>query len=117
MTMQLTRDQTFQVVLNLRTPATGGQERVGTGIFILKDKTEPFILTATHVANECNGSTSVVLSDASSNGQSLSLGLFNNSLAWTHHPVADVSVLRVEPDPPLTAHLVSLSGMVETPRL
>jgi hypothetical protein len=103
--MQLTRDETFQVVLNLRTPVPGGQEKVGTGIFILKDNTDPFILTASHVANECNNSTNVVMSDASSNAQSLGLGLFNSSLAWTHHPVADISVLPIEPDPSITTHL------------
>jgi len=105
MTMQLTRDQTFKVVLNLRTPASGGGERVGTGIFIIKNNSEPYILTATHVANGCDASTSVVISDASSNGQSFDLGLLNSSQAWIHHPVADISVLRVEPDPSILPHL------------
>ena len=103
--MRLTRDQTFQVVLNLRTPAPGGGEKVGTGIFIIKDDKDPFILTATHVAIDCDASTSVVISDASSNGQSFNLGLFNTALTWKHHPVADISVLRVEPEQSLVSHL------------
>jgi hypothetical protein len=106
MTMQLTRDQTFQVVLNLRTPATGGGEKVGTGIFIVKDGKSPFILTATHVAVECDASTNVVMSDASSNGQTFKLSLFNASLAWKHHPVADLSVLPVFPHASIVPHLV-----------
>lgn len=105
MPMRLTRDDTFRVVLNLRTPTSGGQETVGTGIFIIKGGSEPFILTAAHVANDCNTSTRVVISDSSSNGQSLNLHLFNSGLSWTHHPVADISVLRVDPDPSIVSHL------------
>ncbi len=105
MSMRLTRDQTFQVVLNLRTPISQGQERVGTGIFTVKDGTKPYILTATHVARGCNPSTIVVISDASSNSQSLNLPLFNPQLNWIHHPIADISVLPVNPDPSISIHL------------
>lgn len=105
MDMRLTRDQTFEVVLNLRTPTPQGRELVGTGIFIVKDGTEPYILTASHVAHGCNASTKVVISDSNSNSQSLDLSLFNAQLNWKHHPVADVSVLRVNPNPSISAHL------------
>lgn len=105
MSMQLTRDQTFQVVLNLRTPTSQDQEMVGTGIFIVKDETKPYILTATHVACRCNSSTIVVISDASSNSRSLNLSLFNPQLKWIHHPIADISVLPVSPDPSISSHL------------
>lgn len=104
MTMRLARDQTFQVVLNLRTPAPGG-EKVGTGLFIVKDNKSPFILTATHVAVDCNASTDVVMSDASSNGQAFKLSLFNGTMAWKHHPVADISVLPVQPAASIIPHL------------
>jgi S1-C subfamily serine protease len=103
--MRLTRDQTFQVVLNLRTPTSKDQEIVGTGIFIVKDETKPYILTATHVARGCNSSTIVVISDASSNSRSLNLSLFNPQLKWIYHPIADISVLPVNPDPSISSHL------------
>lgn len=35
--MQLTRDMTFTVVCNIRTPKGDNRDRVGTGIFINKD--------------------------------------------------------------------------------
>ena len=98
MSMQLTRDQTFQVVTNLRTPASNNSEKVGTGIFIVKNGNEPYLLTASHVANSCNTSTTLVISDASGNSQSFQLTQFNSSLNWRHHPIADVSVLPLNPD-------------------
>jgi S1-C subfamily serine protease len=103
--MQLTRDQTFQVVLNLRTPVGSGRETVGTGIFVVKDENQPFILTATHVAKSCTAATQVVISDAASKGQSFPLTHFNAALAWKHHPVADVSVLPVVPHSSVVPHL------------
>lgn len=105
MSMRLTRDQTFQVVLNLRTPISQDQEMLGTGIFIVKDETKPYILTATHVARDCNSSTIVVISDASSNSRSLNLSLFNPQLKWIHHLIADISVLPVKPDASISSHL------------
>ena len=105
MNMRLTRDLTSRVVLNLRTPTPQGHELVGTGIFITKEATNPYILTASHVAHDCNASTKVVISDSSSNSQSIDLSLFNTQLTWNHHPVADVSVLRVNPDPSISTHL------------
>ncbi len=97
MSMQLTRDQTFLVVLNLRTPDPKGGEKVGTGMFVLKDEDKPYILTASHVARECSAHTKAVISDAASNGHAVSLSLLSPSLSWRHHPVADVSVLPVQP--------------------
>ncbi len=105
MNMKLTRDQTFQVVLNLRTLTSQGGEKVGTGIFIVKNGTDPYILTASHIAHDCNPSTKVVINDSNSNSQSLDLPLFNAQLNWKHHPVADVSVLPVNPDPSISTHL------------
>lgn len=105
MNMRLTRDQIFQVVLNLRTPAPENKEEVGTGIFIIKNGKEPFILTASHIAHNCLSSTSVVIGDADNNSQSLNLSLFNEQLDWIHHPVADVSVLPIIPNPSISTHL------------
>ena len=60
--MILRRDETFRVVFNLRTPAQGGLEKVGTGIFVAKEN-ELFLVTANHVAIDCNVNTSLVVSD------------------------------------------------------
>ena len=104
--MRLTRDQTFQVVLNLRTPAGAGRETVGTGVFVVKDEKAAYILTATHVAKSCTNTTQVVISDAASHSQSFPLTHFNSALSWRHHPVADVSVLPVVPHQSMAPHLV-----------
>lgn len=100
MSLRLTRDQTFQVVLNLRTPNGPGRTDVGTGIFILKDKYSPYILTASHVVRGCSHNTEVVISDQNGDSNSIPITNLNaNLVAWVHHPVADVSVLPLNPDP------------------
>lgn len=57
--MIIQRDQTFRVVFNLRTPIIAGGESVGTGIFVVKDDQEIYLVTATHVAATCNANTNV----------------------------------------------------------
>jgi len=95
--MRLTRDQTFNVVFNLRTPSTAqpGSEDVGTGMFISKSDNELFMLTASHVAKASTSSTNVVLIDATGNSTSVNITLFNSALSWIHHPIADISALPV----------------------
>lgn len=105
MNMRLTRDETFKVVLNLRTPIPQAQEQVGTGIFLVKNGTVPFILTASHVARGCSSSTQIVLSDSTGTSQSLSISLFNTSLNWMHHPTADIAVLPIIPNPSISTYL------------
>ncbi len=84
--------------MNLRTLTAQGQEIVGTGIFIKKGDTEPYILTASHIARACDASTRVVISDSNSISETLRLSLFSPSLIWRHHAIADVSLLRISPD-------------------
>ncbi len=99
MNLRLTRDQTFQVVLNLRTPNGHGRAEVGTGIFILKEENSPYILTASHVARGCSQNTEVVISDQNGDSHSIPITKLNANLsAWVHHPAADVSVLPLNPD-------------------
>jgi hypothetical protein len=104
--MILTRDQTFQVVLNLRTPLAHGQESVGTGIFVVKAN-DLYLLTATHVAITTNQTTAVVISDAQGNATSIPLMDFNNGLVWKHHTVADISALPIQMNPIIQPHLIS----------
>src|SRR5690606_32768813 len=103
--MILTRDDTFQVVFNLRTPAGPNQFEVGTGVFVVRGGNEPFLVTATHVAAGCNRNTQLVLSDATGNATALQLVDFNAALAWRHHPVADISVLPINPNERVAPHL------------
>jgi hypothetical protein len=97
--LRLTRDQTFQVVLNLRTPRGPGLVDVGTGIFILKEDKSPYILTASHVAKGCGPATVVVISDQHGDSHTIPITKLNAGLAWVHHPAADVSVLPLNQDP------------------
>ena len=106
--MLLTRDQTFRVVFNLRTPviiAGQPQELVGSGIFVVKNNTEVYIVTATHVATTCNNNTEVVLSDITGQSTALQLIDFDQNIAWQNHPVADISVLQIQMTPAIQSHL------------
>ena len=103
--MILTRDDTFRVVFNLRTPTSPTQFDVGTGVFVVRNGSEPFLVTATHVARICTTATQLVLSDNTGNATELRLSDFNGGLGWQHHPVADISVLRVIPDSVLAPKL------------
>ena len=103
--MILTRDQTFRVVLNLRTPLPNGRVNVGTGIFVIKTESELFLVTATHVATTCDAATTVIVSDATGNATTLQLTDLNPSLAWRHHPLADISVLPVHLSPAVAPHM------------
>jgi hypothetical protein len=102
--MRLTRDQTFQVVCNLRTLTSNG-EIVGSGMFVLKNGITPYLLTASHVAKDCNTTTKVIISDISGSCQTIPLSQFNNTINWTNHPIADMSVLPINPDPSIVSSL------------
>ncbi len=104
--MILTRDQTFRVVLSLRTQISPGQESVGTGIFVEKAD-NLYLLTATHVALATSQTTAVVISDAQGNATSMSLTDFNMSLTWVHHPIADISALTIEMNPRIQPFLAN----------
>ena len=92
--MILTRDDTFRVVFNLRTPV-GPNIVVGTGTFVVKGDNQIYMVTANHVAASCNRATKVVISDSSGNATVLNLTDFNSTLGWRHHAIADVSVLPI----------------------
>ena len=54
--MILTRDQTFTVVCNVRTPIGNDTENVGTGIFI-SNQNKAYLVTAEHVAKTTTADT------------------------------------------------------------
>ena len=103
--MILTRDDTFRVVFNLRTPIAAMQESTGTGVFVVRHDRDIFMVTATHVARTCSNSTNVVISDASGNATSLRLTDFNANLSWKHHPIGDISVLPIYMTQAIQPHL------------
>ena len=93
--MQLTRDMTFTVVCNIRTPKGDNKENVGTGIFISKDNTA-YLVTAAHVASETNTNSYIVYCDAHSNPIARKLTVLNGSLSWQYHPIADICCLELD---------------------
>ena len=103
--MILTRDDTFRVVFNLRTPVNLTQFDVGTGVFVVRNGNEPFLVTATHVARMCTNATQLVFSDKAGNATDFRLTDFNGGLAWQHHQVADISILRIILNSTLAEHL------------
>lgn len=103
--VQLTRDQTFKVVCNIRTPISPGEENVGTGVFIHKDN-KAYLVTATHVSNATNDNSYIILCDQSNNPMKRMLTGLNASLKWVDHKTEDISVLEigVESNPDILCH-------------
>ena len=77
--MIITRDQTFTVVCNIRTPIDSSTEKVGTGIFISKNN-KAYLVTAEHVAKETTLKSYIVYCDTSSNPTIRNLTILNPSL-------------------------------------
>lgn len=91
---QLTRDQSFTVVCNIRTPIDD-KEKVGTGIFICNDD-KVYIVTATHVAKETNSLSYILLCDEQNNTIKRNLCNLNNTLMWIDHPIEDISAMEID---------------------
>lgn len=102
--MIILRDETFRFVVNLRTSIKDGEE-IGTGMFVVKGKTKPYLVTASHVARSCNAKTSVVLSNDKGNAVTLKLSDFDRNLTWRHHPVADLAALPIKMSARLAYHM------------
>jgi hypothetical protein len=103
--MNLSRDYLSKVVLNLRTEISPGKFIIGTGIFISKSNTDPYILTANHIAITCTTNTKVILSGVDGSCVELSLTEFNTSLSWKHHSIADISILKIIPSTTNAPHI------------
>ena len=95
----LTRDDTFRVVCNLRTPTTTSAgkstEIVGTGIFMSDKNDMPWIITASHVAKSTTTHSKIAIGDENCDCHLLLLTKLNSQLAWIHHQIADISALPV----------------------
>lgn len=101
MNLQLTKDHTFQVILNFMTPNSAGGADVRTSILIFKADTFPCILSASHVAKGCGRNTEIAISNQNGDKHSISTTRLNSIMSgWVHHhPVAAVSALRLNPGP------------------
>lgn len=93
--IQITKDQSFRVVCNLRTPLSADTTTVGTGVFVSKDN-KAYLVTASHVAKATSVNTEIVLCDANNNPTTCLLTQLNKSLAWINHPVEDISALEID---------------------
>ena len=104
--MILKRDETFKVVFNLRTPTPKGDLLVGSGIFVCNGEQKMYMVTANHVAKDCGYTTKVIISDSVGNSTELNLYDFNNKVKWQDHPIADISVLQIQPSYIIQQYLV-----------
>ncbi|MFC2078632.1 serine protease [Candidatus Bipolaricaulota bacterium] len=92
--MIISRDTAYRVVCNIRTPISGGEEEVGTGLFVNKGD-DLFIITASHVAQPSNTNTYLIVSDLQGAPAQALLSQFSGNAAWRHHPVADIATIRI----------------------
>lgn len=103
--MILTRDQTFTVVCNVRTPIGNDTENVGTGIFI-SNQNKAYLVTAEHVAKTTTADTYIVYCDSSSKPIIRKISYLNATLDWHFHKVADICCLEID----VTKNLDLLNG-------
>jgi len=92
--MIISRDTAYRVLCSIRTPRSGGNEEVGTGLFVSRGN-DLFIITASHVAQPSNANTYLIVSgDQGAPTQAL-LSQFSGNAAWRHHPVADIAIFQI----------------------
>lgn len=92
--MIYTRDLLFRVVCNIRIPIGGGNESIGTGMFIAKGS-ELFLLTASHVVAAHNAQTAVITCDEQSDCSRILLTELSGTNPWIHHPIADLAYIKI----------------------
>lgn len=94
----INRDAAYRVLCSIRTPTGGGNEEVGTGMFVVRAN-DLFIVTASHVARPSNANTYLILSDDKGAPTQAPLSHFCGANAWRHHPVADIAAIQVVQTP------------------
>lgn len=93
--MILTRDETFRVVCNIRTPQSNWSYVVGTGVFIHKSDNEVYLVTASHVARSTTKDSSVAMGDSFNKCLEVPISDLS-TFAWVHHPIADLASLKIQ---------------------
>jgi hypothetical protein len=96
------REELSNVVVNLRQNVGNGQSKVGTGIFVVHNQNELYLVTASHVANDMLVSGDYVIKGANDIAVSLKItdliqGFSAQLIPWTHHQTADLAILRLNP--------------------
>jgi len=96
------REELSNVVVNLRQKTGNGQEKVGTGIFVVHNQNDLYLITASHVANDMLLTGEYIVRGANDRPVSLSLNDliqdFNgNVIPWVHHQTDDLAVLKLNP--------------------
>lgn len=97
-----TREELANVVVNLRQNIGNEQAKVGTGMFIVHNENELYLVTASHVANDMELTGEYVIKGANDIPQTLTItdlihGFTAQTIPWVHHQTADLAALRLTP--------------------
>ncbi|MBU2900442.1 S1 family peptidase [Maribacter dokdonensis] len=87
------RDALSNVICNIRIP-NGSNEEVGTAIFIEKNN-EPYLLTASHVVQNINPQTYIVLADQKGIPTKLLLSTLLGGASFVNHNQADLAKVKI----------------------
>lgn len=93
----VTADQLAITVVNLRKEISPGKEITGTGSFIEKGN-ELYIITASHVSKAMDDSSYVIIQGKNNLPIKIELKKLANPIKWIDHPVADLSILKLNPE-------------------
>jgi S1-C subfamily serine protease len=93
----LTADQLTITVVNLRKEKSPGIESTGTGSFIAKGD-DLYIVTASHVSKEMDDTSYVIIQGENNLPIKIELKKLANPIKWIDHPIADLSVLKLNPE-------------------
>lgn len=88
------RDKLDNVVCNIRTPNSVGLAG-GTAIFVAKNGTEAYLLTAAHVVADINVKTNVIMKGINGNPIEVSLSTLLGGGTFEFHPLADLAKARI----------------------
>lgn len=91
-------DQLAITVVNLRKTIASGKELSGTGSFVMKGN-DLYIVTATHVSKNMDKTASVIIQGKNNSPVTIQLSKLANPINWEDHPQADLSVLKLNPEP------------------
>lgn len=92
-----TADQLTITVVNLRKEKSPGIESTGTGSFISKGN-DLYIITASHVSKDMDDTAYVIIQGENNLPIKIELKKLANPIKWINHPVADLSILKLNPE-------------------
>jgi S1-C subfamily serine protease len=93
----LNADQLTITVVNLRKEKSPGIESTGTGSFITKGD-DLYIVTASHVSKDMDDTSYVIIQGENNLPIKIELKKLANPIKWINHPIADLSVLKLNPE-------------------